>query len=151
VWVEYDPKLITYDALVSVFFASHDPTFHASVAYRSIIFYQTPEQLQIANKTLEQVKSQSKLTVWTALKNGTEFIFWPAEDYHQHYIYKMGDKCPDGSDPAPEACPGSQWQAAKALGPSLGHRSRSGVPEELGNEKLYGRWHKSCRSRMDDQ
>jgi len=140
VWVEYDPKLLTYQQLVDVFFASHDPTFHASVAYRSIVFYQTTDQFDIANKTLEKIKSQSKLTVWTTLKNGTEFTFWPAEDYHQHYIVKMGDRCPDNTDPAPEACPGSfalPWQSP----PRDDHRSdHADAPGSS--------WHRRCARRQ---
>jgi len=109
VWIEYDPKILSFNSLIDLFFASHDPTMHVTVGYRSIIFFNGTDQYAIANKTLERVKSLTPKneTVFTALKNSTDHIFWPAEDAHQHFQTKEGERCEDGSLPAPEACPGS--------------------------------------------
>lgn len=89
--VIYDPKVISYQTLVDVFFASHDPTTinqqgpDKGRQYRSVIFYTSPAEKEIASKTiikLIKAKTYSKIT--------TEVIafktFWKAEDYHQDYI-----------------------------------------------------------------
>jgi peptide-methionine (S)-S-oxide reductase len=89
--IEYDPVQISFRDLMTVFFASHDPTTlnrqgnDVGTQYRSAIFYANDEQKEEAAafiKELEDAKSFSSSIV-TTLEPLTEF--YPAEDYHQKY------------------------------------------------------------------
>jgi len=108
-WVEFNPKNVTYDELLTIFWASHDPTFEVSTGYRSLLWPQNAEQLRMASRSLAYMQSITKppLKIWTRIhENATDYAFWPAEAYHQHYEAKMGERCPpDQHTPAPEACP----------------------------------------------
>lgn len=87
--VIYDPKIISFETLVDVYFASQDPTQvngqgpDYGSQYRSIIFYQNEAQKQIIlNKKGALAKALNKTIaaeVYPFLK------FWDAEDYHQNY------------------------------------------------------------------
>jgi peptide-methionine (S)-S-oxide reductase len=90
--VYYDSKVISYKELVTVFFASHDPTTpnqqgpDVGPSYRSIAFYKNAEQKTIIeNKIAELNKSKvfSKKIV-TEVLPVTDF--YEAEKYHQNYV-----------------------------------------------------------------
>jgi len=107
VWMEYNPKNISYESLLDLFWISHDPTFEAPVAYRSLIWPYS-YQLSIAEHSLAHMANVTKppQVIRTKIHNATDFVFWPAEAYHQHYNWKAGELCPpDQHQPAPEACP----------------------------------------------
>lgn len=90
--VMYDPSVITYGGLLRIFFSvAHDPTQlnrqgpDVGTSYRSAIFYNTPEQQQIAQAYIAQLDAEhafpSKIvTEVTPLK-----AFYRGEDYHQDY------------------------------------------------------------------
>jgi peptide-methionine (S)-S-oxide reductase len=81
--IDYDPRQLTYDDLLAVFFDSHMPSHPAfSVQYRSAIFYRTPAERQAAESAIERVRS-SVGNVFTAVEQFT--AFHSAEDYHQKY------------------------------------------------------------------
>ncbi|WP_034889022.1 peptide-methionine (S)-S-oxide reductase MsrA [Gillisia sp. Hel_I_29] len=87
--VIYDPNKVDYETLVNVYFGSQDPIQvngqgpDNGVHYRSIIFYQNPQQKQIIEKVKEEVgKNYDKPIAAEVLP----FLkFWKAEDYHQNY------------------------------------------------------------------
>lgn len=91
VQIEFDPSIISYEKIIEIFFHLHDPTTlnrqgnDEGTQYRSVIFYHTPEQEQIAEKVKQEVADEGKY------KNPivTEIIpfenFYTAEDYHQDY------------------------------------------------------------------
>lgn len=92
--VYYDPKEISFTALVQVFFGSHDPTSlnrqgpDRGTQYRSIAFYRNDGEKKIIEdykRALEESKVYGRpiVTEVTAL---TEF--YEAEDYHQDYERK---------------------------------------------------------------
>ena len=91
VQVYYDPSKISYETLVSAFFASMDPTElnrqgnDAGTQYRSAAFYRTNAEKQILEVAIkkEQAKYQAKIV--TQVVPFT--VFYPAEDYHQEYIH----------------------------------------------------------------
>ncbi len=89
--IEYDPAIISYNDLLTVFFAAHNPTTlnrqgnDVGTQYRSIILYTTEEQ---KSETLAFIKDLNE----GDLKNTvvTEVVpletFYEAEAYHHHYF-----------------------------------------------------------------
>jgi peptide-methionine (S)-S-oxide reductase len=94
--VTYDPERVSYEQLLDVFWTKHNPTtknrqgLDIGDQYRSAIFFHSPEQQEIAERTKEAV--QAKLH-WPR-KVVTEIVpapeFYEAEDYHQQYHEKLG-------------------------------------------------------------
>ncbi len=97
--VEFDPKQITYRDILTVYFGSHDPTTlnrqgnDVGTQYRSVIFYSTPEQKEIAEKFIADLNASSpegKKIVTTLEPLDT---FYVAENYHRDY-YKNNKSAP---------------------------------------------------------
>jgi len=94
VQIEYNPKIVSLDQILEVFFRTHNPTTlnrqgaDVGTQYRSVIFYHTDEQKKIA----EEVKSRlNELQIWEneIVTEITAFEkFYKAEDYHQNYYEK---------------------------------------------------------------
>lgn len=85
----YDPKVVSFETLVDVYFASQNVTQvngqgpdHGS-QYRSVIFYQNEAQKQIILKKKEALAK--KLNAKIAAEVYPFQKFWVAEDYHQNY------------------------------------------------------------------
>ncbi len=82
--IVYDPAVITYDDLLEIFFASHDPTTlnrqgaDEGPQYRSAIFYQTKEEKQLAEKAKQKITGA--VTEINPLQK-----FWPGEADHKNY------------------------------------------------------------------
>ncbi len=93
--IEYDPMQVTFDDLLTVFFATHDPTTlnqqgnDVGTQYRSIILYTTPEQKVGAEKFIEELNTEGKRVV-TELKPLENF--YPAEEHHRRYYEKNPDQ-----------------------------------------------------------
>jgi peptide-methionine (S)-S-oxide reductase len=92
----YDPKIITYEELLRVFWDIHDPTTKnrqgpdVGTQYRSAIFYHSPEQktaAELSKKTLE-LSGKYRKNIVTEITEAT--TFYPAEEYHQRYLAKHG-------------------------------------------------------------
>jgi peptide-methionine (S)-S-oxide reductase len=91
VQVAFDPAVISYEELLTAFFAIHDPTTlnrqgaDVGTQYRSAIFYHTPEQKQQAEAMIARLNEEK---VWDR-PIVTEIVplasFYPAEEYHQGY------------------------------------------------------------------
>jgi peptide-methionine (S)-S-oxide reductase len=95
--VTYDPAKISYDELLEVFWKSHDPTTlnrqgaDVGTQYRSVVFYHTDEQKEIATKyknELNKTKAFANPVVTEIAKAET---FYVAENYHQDYFIKNGE------------------------------------------------------------
>lgn len=96
VQVVYDPKLISYEALLKLFWESHDPTQgmrqgnDVGTQYRSGIYVYSDEQRQAANASrdaYQQALSKAGYgTITTEILDAPEFYY--AEDYHQQYLAK---------------------------------------------------------------
>ncbi len=90
VLVYYNPEIISYKELVRVFYLSHDPTTpnqqgpDRGSSYRSILFYQTPEEKAIAEEVTTTMKSKFRAPVVTEIKKLD--TFYRAEQYHQDYV-----------------------------------------------------------------
>ncbi len=86
--IEFDPKVITYDQLLEIFWAIHDPTTlnqqggDVGTQYRSVIFYINEEQKRAAKSS----KKDSYVTQILPFSN-----FYTAEEYHQNFYEKQPD------------------------------------------------------------
>jgi peptide-methionine (S)-S-oxide reductase len=97
VQVYYDPSKISFETLVKAFFASHDPTTlnrqgnDVGPQYRSIAFYRNEKEKQIIEKEINQLNASKKYNnkIVTEVKELSKF--YPAEKYHQEYIYHHPD------------------------------------------------------------
>jgi len=97
VQVYYDPSKISYETLVKALFASMDPTQmnrqgnDAGTEYRSIAFYRTEAEKKIIEKEIKRL-TDSKTYQSKIVTEVKPFVaFYPAEDYHQEYIYHNPD------------------------------------------------------------
>jgi peptide-methionine (S)-S-oxide reductase len=96
VQVEFDPAQVSYEQLLAVFWANHDPTTlnrqgpDVGTQYRSAIFFHTPEQEAAAKASADAISRSGryKRPVVTEIKPAPEF--WRAEEYHQQYLEKRG-------------------------------------------------------------
>lgn len=94
--VVYDPSIISYDELLTVFWKNHDPTTQdrqgpdIGSQYRSVIFYHSEEQKNLANQSKKEIQNSFNREVVTQIVPATEFYM--AEDYHQQYLAKRGRK-----------------------------------------------------------
>ncbi|MEP7059337.1 MAG: peptide-methionine (S)-S-oxide reductase MsrA [Actinomycetota bacterium] len=92
--VTFDPELVSYDQLLEVFWAMHDPTQvnrqgpDVGDQYRSAIFTHSPEQLEAATASRDRAQARSERPIATEIREAGEF--YPAEDYHQAYYEKNG-------------------------------------------------------------
>ncbi len=96
--ITYNPMVISYDDLLEVFWKSHDPTTlnrqgaDSGTQYRSVVFYHTPEQKELAEKykaELNKTNAYDKKVV-TAIEAAKPF--YVAENYHQNYFNKNGSE-----------------------------------------------------------
>ena len=91
VQIYYDPKIISYQELLQVFFSVHDPTTlnrqgnDVGTQYRSVIFYRNDQEKELA----EKAKADFAPALWDD-PIVTEIVpfdtFYVAENYHQDYF-----------------------------------------------------------------
>ena len=93
VQVYYDPSKVSYETLVKAFFASMDPTElnrqgnDEGTQYRSIAFYRNEKEKQIIEGEKKRL-TDAKVYKGKMVTQVVPFTkFYPAEDYHQEYIY----------------------------------------------------------------
>lgn len=90
----YNPGIVSYEFLLSVFFKTHDPTSvnkqgnDRGTQYRSVIYYTTEQQKSAASSVIsalnaEKVYDKPIVTEVSSLTN-----FYLAEEYHQDYYKK---------------------------------------------------------------
>ena len=94
--VVFDPKVTSYDALLKVFWESHDPTQgmqqgnDVGTQYRSGIYVYTPEQrrqAEASRRAYQQMLTRAGFpAITTEIIDAPEFYY--AEDYHQQYLAK---------------------------------------------------------------
>lgn len=90
--IEFNPAIIKYVDLLTVFFASHDPTTvdrqgaDVGTQYRSVILSTTPAQKNEAEGFIEELNKSSEFgePIVTAVEPLEQY--YPAEDYHQNYF-----------------------------------------------------------------
>ena len=94
--VEFNPKIISYEGIVRLFFNIHDPTTlnrqgpNVGYQYRSEIFYTTKKEKISAQKVLDEVNKKLNGKVVTVIRE--EKNYCRAEEYHQKYFEKRNKK-----------------------------------------------------------
>jgi peptide-methionine (S)-S-oxide reductase len=97
VQVTYDPEKIKYEDLLKIFWENHDPTQlnrqgpDTGRQYRSAIFFHTPEQKEIAEASLDELKKSRRYEHPIVTEISPASSFWRAEEYHQQYLHKRGE------------------------------------------------------------
>jgi len=90
--VAFDPRMLSYHDLLTIFMTTHDPTslnrqgHDVGTQYRSVVFFHSPAQKATAEQVLAELESArlwrrkivTELTPFTA--------FYPAEEYHRDYF-----------------------------------------------------------------
>ncbi len=96
--ITYDPKKISYETLVKIFFTAHDPTTYnrqgndIGPQYRSIIFFNKKNEFDLIEKIINEMERDG---IYEKIVTETEPFqkFYKAEDYHQNY-YENNPKQP---------------------------------------------------------
>jgi peptide-methionine (S)-S-oxide reductase len=92
--VTFDPKKVSYEKLLEVFFRIHNPTTRDRQGpdigsnYRSAIFYRNDKQRDLALAAKENLESSGRFKVPIVTDISKAGRFWPAEEYHQKYFMK---------------------------------------------------------------
>lgn len=92
----YDPKVVSFEELLEIFWKTHDPTTpnrqgaDAGTQYRSVVFYHSDEQKESAERVKELLDEAS---IWsnpivTEISPATEM--YDAEEHHQNYYQSNG-------------------------------------------------------------
>lgn len=92
VHIHYNSEFISFEVLLDIFFAIHDPTtlnrqgHDIGTQYRSVIFYHDEMQRDISKKTIDELNRRQSFNapIVTELTPAPEF--YPAENYHQDYF-----------------------------------------------------------------
>ncbi len=90
--IDYDETKIDYDRLLDLFWKVHDPTSRdkqgadIGVQYRSAIFYTSPAQLDKIHASKIKARLNLEKPIVTKIHDFTDYEFFRAEDYHQHYL-----------------------------------------------------------------
>ncbi len=145
--VDYDPKIISYEELLAVFWDSHSPTSPSfSTQYKAVVFYHSPEQARAATETLKSLEEQLNEKVHTEIQPFTAFYL--AEDYHQkYYLQNSRDLAAEITSHYPDFRDFVNSTAAARLnGYVSGSGSKESLEEELeslglspaGSEQLRG-------------
>jgi peptide-methionine (S)-S-oxide reductase len=96
--ITFDPEQISYDELLDIFFATHDPTQlnrqgnDVGAQYRSAIFPQDEDQERKAREAIARANQELGGRVVTTIEPRGDW--WPAEDYHQDYWAGEGQRNP---------------------------------------------------------
>ena len=96
--VTFDPDELSYDELLDIFFATHDPTQlnrqgnDIGTQYRSAIFPQNEEQERKARAAIDRNNPERGNAIVTTIEPRAQF--WSAENYHQDYWAGEGQRNP---------------------------------------------------------
>ena len=90
--ITFDPAVVSFDELLEIFFALHDPTTKdrqgadVGTQYRSAIFYRSPEQKAAAEAMIARLDREKIFPAPIVTEVVPAGKFYPAEDYHQNYF-----------------------------------------------------------------
>lgn len=95
----YDPSKVSFEELLEIFWGTHDPTTlnrqgaDEGTQYRSVIFYHTPEQKQLAEEYKRKLDASGAFSNPIVTEISPLTNFYKAEDYHQNY-YNLNGTAP---------------------------------------------------------
>ncbi len=87
----YDPEVVSYETLLEIFFATHDPTQlnrqgpDVGKQYRSAVFYQNTEEKQQIEAYIKKLGKSGKYNQKIVTQVDDFEVFYRAEEYHQNY------------------------------------------------------------------
>lgn len=90
--VTFDNEVLSFEDVLNIFFATHDPTTlnrqgnDRGPQYRSGIWYHSPEQERIARETIKKLDEQQLYPNRIVTEVSPASTFWVAEDSHQDYF-----------------------------------------------------------------
>jgi len=90
--IVYDPKIISYDELLEIFWKTHNPTTlnqqgnDVGTQYRSVVFYQNEDQKKKAEYYKEELNKSGAWDSPVVTEIAAFNKFYKAEVYHQHYF-----------------------------------------------------------------
>lgn len=90
--IEFDPKIISYEKILEVFWHTHNPTTlnrqgnDVGPQYRSSIFYHTDEQKKIAEESKMNLEKEDIYDGNIVTEIAPFTNFYVAEDYHKNYF-----------------------------------------------------------------
>lgn len=96
--IRFDADVISYDDLLDIFFATHDPTTlnrqgnDIGTQYRSAIFPHSPDQEAAVGRAIARAQAGHNAPIVTAIEPLS--TWYPAEDYHQNYWQRVGTQNP---------------------------------------------------------
>jgi peptide-methionine (S)-S-oxide reductase len=92
VQITYDPKIVSFDELLEVFWRTHDPTTpdrqgnDIGPQYRSVIFFHNDRQRSLAEEYKKKLNESEAYDAPIVTQISPFKEFFPAEDYHQEYF-----------------------------------------------------------------
>jgi peptide-methionine (S)-S-oxide reductase len=117
--VAYDPRQVSYGQLLKIFFAvAHDPTQlnrqgpDGGTQYRSVVFYATPQQRQVANAYIAQLTASHAFAAPIVTQVVPLRGFYMAEAYHQNFAALHPDNTYIVYNDAPKVAHLKQWLPA---------------------------------------
>lgn len=98
VQINFDPKVISFEEILKIYFTMHDPTTlnrqgaDVGTQYRSVIFYHNDEQKVTAEQVIKEI-TDAKIWDNPVVTQIEPFkVFHKAEDYHKDYFKKHGEQ-----------------------------------------------------------
>jgi peptide-methionine (S)-S-oxide reductase len=94
--IDFDPARVSYEDLLGVFWANHDPTTlnrqgpDVGSQYRSAIFFHSADQERVAKQSREAQQKSGRFRRPIVTEIAPAGKFYRAEDYHQQYLEKRG-------------------------------------------------------------
>lgn len=89
--IEYDPDMISYEKLLTIFFATHDPTTlnqqgaDVGTQYRSVIFSTDETEKEAAESIVRKLEAEGIYSDPIVTEIAPSTHFYPAENYHRDY------------------------------------------------------------------
>ena len=95
--IEYNPDIITFEKLITIWSQLHSPTYRSDRQYRSVLFYSSEEEKMICLDVIDKMKQDKSLgekqtTIYSDVEPLSETTFYKAEEYHQDYVTKLNEQ-----------------------------------------------------------
>jgi len=98
VQITFNPNFFPYERLLDIFWMQIDPTdpggqfYDRGDSYRTAIFYHSEEQKQLAEQSKTALEKSGKFSRPIVVPIEPASIFYPAEEYHQHFYRKNPER-----------------------------------------------------------